>query len=176
MTPAVWWRARSSCSSSMGEICSSGSSKSVVLSNRRVCSEPKSFPVNMNEIRDCTSGAPVLVDNATNQTSIICLASYVPHSATFCSWRMSSSVPKTAVQLSENVTAKPSAAGFGNQFCGAQARNSAGIEGSSCTCFVHISVMLGVGVVSSVVELVDTWNRATDPTLLAIANRFLCLG
>ena len=36
--------------------------------------------------------------------------------------------------------------------------------------------MLGVADASPVVELVDTWNKATDPTLLAIANRFLCLG
>lgn len=92
---------------------------------------------------------------------------------------MSSCVPKTAVRLSENVTAKPSAGHRGNQFGGVQARKRHGIDGSSWTCFVHSSVMLG-----SLIDTSDTspeesqltWNRATDPTLLAIANRFFCFG
>lgn len=71
------------------------------------------------------------------------------------------------------MTAKPSASGPGNQFCGAQARKSAGIDESSCTCFVHSWVMLGLADASPVV---DTWNKDTEPTLLAIANRFLFLG
>lgn len=68
------------------------------------------------------------------------------------------------------MTANPSAGECENQSSGAQARKRAGIEGSSCTCFVHSWVMLGE------VESACTWNRETDPTLLAIANRFFCFG
>lgn len=107
---------------------------------------------------------------ATNHTSIVCLASNVPSSVIFSSSDRSPSAPKTAVRLSENVTAKPLVFDGGSQFCGAQARKRAGIVSSSWTCFVHSCSMLGC------LEPGETLNKATHPVLLAMANLFLSCG